>query len=87
MPISCRTALRSLPLIAVKFRPSKCTDPVSGSINPTVHFVMTDLPLPLRPITKFTLPGSNRADTPFNTWCSPKDFWMSRSSINSMPIV
>ena len=74
MPISLRISLRWRRLMAVKLRPPKWTDPSSGSISPTIHLVITDLPEPLWPMMKFTWPVSNLAEMPLSTWLSPKRF-------------
>ena len=75
IPISVRTSLRCLRFMEVKSLPSYMTFPESTSKSPTMHFVSTDLPLPLRPIMKFTRPLSNSALTSRSTCWDPNDLF------------
>src|SRR5476651_2667154 len=63
--------------------PSTQTVPRSGSSNPTMCLIATDLPLPEKPMRAIVWPSSTSREKPSRTFLGPNDLYTSISLIMS----
>src|SRR5579859_1211147 len=81
MPNFFITRSRSRWLIPTTSSPSIRIEPLSGRIRPSMHFSVTDLPLPDPPMITIDSVWAMSSDTPSSTVLGPKDLCRSMSWI------
>ena len=82
-PTFMRSSFNSLSLISATSSPNTFNEPPSGTNNPTIHCMVTDLPMPERPrITTFS-PRFTVTVISFNTSLLPNDFLRCAISITA----